>query len=79
MLKKRKKAKKKLICIKLPFTSQNNYPLKFLNLYSEEISFRSIENRVSQSLVDTFINFKNNPIYLRRSKSYLAALRKIKI
>ena len=78
MLRKRRKVKNKLICARLPFTSQANYPLKFLNLYSEEINLRTIDNRISQSFINTFINFKNNPIYLRRTKSYLAALRKLR-
>lgn len=75
-LKKRKKAKNTIKCFKLPSTAQLSYPLKFLNLYSEEISLRKIEDRIMQSMVNTFITFGDNPIRNRRAKTFLAALRK---
>lgn len=75
-LKKRKKAKNKIMCVKLPKTAHLSYPLKFLNLYSEEINLRRIEDRITQSIINTFITFSDNPIRNRRARSFLVALRK---
>lgn len=75
-LKKRKKATSKVACVKLPKTAHLSYPLKFLNLYSEEISLRKIEDRITQSIINTFITFNDNPIRNRRAKSFLVALKR---
>lgn len=64
------------MCVKLPKTAHLSYPLKFLNLYSEEINLRRIEDRITQSIINTFITFSDNPIRNRRARSFLVALRK---